>query len=506
LLAVIKGSGFAACASVAMGRIMTPAREQESSMTGLAFASAAELAELVACKGISPVELVEDVLDRVARSQPAVNAFITVCADEARAAAWEAEAAVMLGDPLPPLHGVPFAVKDLVNTAGVRTTFGSVALADNVPAEDSPSVARLKAAGAILIGKTTTPEFGHKCFTEAPLFGRTANPWDLTRTCGGSSGGAAASVAAGLTPIGIGTDGGGSSRIPAACCGVVGFKQTLGLVPHDLTPDGFGNQSHITPMTRTVMDTALMLRAMAGPDPRDPHSLGLAAPDFVAAARPEGNLQGMRIAWRPLLGNDRLDREVRAACQEALLALEALGAVIEQIDDEFRSTEPIWLVLTQSFWNARFRRHVGQFGNRMSDTLVRQMDTGAAHSAVALQEAMFERTRVFREIEGWFQQFDLVATPTLSRTALPIDHDFFEQIEVDGVRCGTVRQSWYPYTLPFNLSGSPAVTLPCGFAGDGLPIGLQLIGPHLGDAKLLRTAALYEAARPWSDKRPDIAG
>jgi aspartyl-tRNA(Asn)/glutamyl-tRNA(Gln) amidotransferase subunit A len=451
-------------------------------MSAFAFSSAVELAGLIAQKAISPVELVDAALERIEQSQPSLNAFITVCAEEARAAAWEAEAAMMLGDPLGPLHGVPFAVKDLVNTAGVRTTFGSVALADNVPAEDSPSVARLKAAGAILIGKTTTPEFGHKCFTEAPLFGRTANPWDLTRTCGGSS------------------------RIPAACCGVVGFKQTLGLVPHDLTPDGFGNQSHITPMTRTVMDTALMLRAMAGPDPRDPHSLGLAAPDFVAAARPEGNLQGMRIAWRPLLGNDRLDREVRAACQEALLALEALGAVIEQIDDEFRSTEPIWLVLTQSFWNARFRRHVGQFGNRMSDTLVRQMDTGAAHSAVALQEAMFERTRVFREIEGWFQQFDLVATPTLSRTALPIDHDFFEQIEVDGVRCGTVRQSWYPYTLPFNLSGSPAVTLPCGFAGDGLPIGLQLIGPHLGDAKLLRTAALYEAARPWSDKRPDIAG
>ncbi len=181
----------------------------------------------------------------------------------------------MRGDALGPLHGVPFAVKDLVNTAGVRTTFGSVALADNVPAADSPAVARLKAAGAILVGKTTTPEFGHKCFTEAPLFGRTANPWDLSRTCGGSSGGAAAAVAAGLGPIGIGTDGGGSSRIPAACCGVVGFKQTLGLVPHDLTPDGFGNQSHITPMTRTVDGH----RADAAGD-------GRAAPVRPARARP----------------------------------------------------------------------------------------------------------------------------------------------------------------------------------------------------------------------------
>src|SRR5579862_1564039 len=294
-------------------------------MAGLAFTSAAELAVLVANRGVSPVELVDDALARIDASQASLNTFITVCAEEAKAAAWEAEAAVMLGDPLPPLHGVPFAVKDLVNTAGVKTTFGSVALADNVPAADSPSVARLKAAGAILIGKTTTPEFGHKCFTEAPLFGCTVNPWDLSRACGRSSGGAAASVAAGLMPIGVGTDGGGSSRIPAACCGLVGFKQTLGLVPHDLTPDGFGNQSHITPMTRTVMDTALMLRAMAGPDRCDPHSLGLAVPDFVAAARPEGDLAGMRIAWRPLLGNSALAGEVRAACEAALRAFEEMG-------------------------------------------------------------------------------------------------------------------------------------------------------------------------------------
>jgi aspartyl-tRNA(Asn)/glutamyl-tRNA(Gln) amidotransferase subunit A len=471
-------------------------------MTDLAFTCAVELAAMVARREVSPIELVDDVLARIERSQPTLNAFITVAADEARATAWEAEAAVMLGDPLPPLHGVPFAVKDLVNTAGVRTTFGSIAFADNVPQADSPSVARLKAAGAILVGKTTTPEFGHKCFAEAPLFGRTANPWDLTRTCGGSSGGAAAAVAAGLGPIGIGTDGGGSSRIPAACCGIVGFKQTLGLVPHDMTPDGFGNQSHITPMTRTVMDTALMLQAMAGPDRCDPHSLGLAVPDFVAAARPEGDLAGLRIGWRPYLGNDKLAGEVRSACETALKACEALGAIVEPFEDDFASTEPIWLVLTQSFWNARFRRHVGQFGNRMSETLIRQMDTGAEHSAVALQQAMFERTRVFREIEGWFPRFDLVATPTLSRTALPIDHDFFKPIEIDGEVAGTVRQSWYPYTLPFNLSGSPAVTLPCGWAGDGLPMGLQLVGPHLGDARLLRVAALYEAVAPWADKRP----
>ncbi len=470
----------------------------------LAYTSAAELAALIARRAVSPVEIVDAVLGHIERAQPALNAFITVCGQEARAAAKGAEAAVMRGDTLGPLHGVPFAVKDLVNTKGVRTTFGSVALAENVPSADSPAVARLKAAGAILVGKTTTPEFGHKCFTEAPLFGRTANPWDLSRTCGGSSGGAAAAVASGLAPIGIGTDGGGSSRIPAACCGVVGFKQTLGLVPHDLTPDGFGNQSHITPMTRTIMDTALMLQAMAGPHPCDPHALGLPVPDFVGAARAEGDLKGVRIAWRPLLGNTMLAREVRKACERGLAALAALGAVVEPVNDDFASTEPIWLILTQSFWNARFRRYVAEFGPRMSETLLRQMDNGAGHSAVALQEAMFERTRVFRDIQGWFAHHDIVATPTLSRTALPIDHDFFAAIEIDGAPADTVRNAWYPYTLPFNLSGNPAVTLPCGFGADGLPIGLQLVGPHLGDARLLRAAALFETARPWAGERPQV--
>jgi aspartyl-tRNA(Asn)/glutamyl-tRNA(Gln) amidotransferase subunit A len=472
----------------------------------LAFTSAAELARLIAGRQVSPVEVVDGVLDRIERSQPVLNAFITVCAEAAPDAARAAEVAVVQGAPLGPLHGVPFAVKDLVNTGGVRTTFGSVALADNIPTAESPAVARLKAAGAILVGKTTTPEFGHKCFTEAPLFGRTANPWDLSRTPGGSSGGAAAAVAAGLAPIGIGTDGGGSSRIPAACCGVVGFKQTLGLVPHDLTPDGFGNQSHITPMTRTVMDSALMLQAMAGPDPCDPHALGLPAPDFVAAARPEGDLKGVRIAWRPLLGNTMLSAEVRAACERALAALAEFGAIVTPVDDEFASTEPIWLILTQSFWNARFRRYVAEFGPDMSKTLLRQMDNGAGHSAVALQEAMFERTRVFREIQGWFADYDIVATPTLSRTALPIDHDFFAAIEIDGQPAGTVRKAWYPYTLPFNLSGNPAVTLPRGRATDGLPIGLQLVGPHLGDARLMRAAALFEMARPWTQERPSVPG
>ena len=240
--------------------------------SSLSYRTAADLAQLIRRREISPVELTKATLARIERSQPVLNAFITVCHDQALVAARAAEAAIARNDPVGPLHGIPFSVKDLVNTQAVRTTYGSVIFRDHVPAADAVAVARLRAAGAILIGKTTTPEFGQKGITEAPLFGRTRNAWHSARTCGGSSGGAAVAVAAGLGAIAIGTDGGGSTRIPAACNGVVGFKQSLGLVPHDSAEDAFGNISYITPLARTVADTALMLETMAGPHPSDPHS------------------------------------------------------------------------------------------------------------------------------------------------------------------------------------------------------------------------------------------
>ncbi|MEJ0070272.1 MAG: amidase [Pseudomonadota bacterium] len=473
-------------------------------MSDAAFTPAAELAARIRRKELSPVELMRDTLARIDVLQPVLNCFITVCADQALEVAHTAEQAVMRGDVLGPLHGVPFSVKDLVNTAGVRTTFGSHVFEHNVPVADAVSVARLKDAGAILVGKTTTPEFGHKPFTDAPLFGRTRNAWSAERTSGGSSGGAAVAVAAGLGPLAVATDGGGSTRIPASCNGVVGFKQTLGLVPHDQTPDGFGNQAFITPMTRTVMDTALMLAAMAGPDRADPHSIGLAKADYVAAARPEGDLKGIRIAWRPRLGNLAIDREVLALCEAAVARLAALGAVVEPVADDFGNTEPTWLVLTHSFWNGRFGPYLAQHGNRMTPSLVRQIENGARYSAADLQQAMFARTAIYRQIQTWFDGYDLLVTPTLTRTALPIDGDLFEPIEIEGKKIDTARKAWYPYTHPFNLSGNPAVTLPCGFARDGLPVGFQIIGRLTEDATVLRAAALFEAAQPWADRRPTL--
>lgn len=462
------------------------------------------LARLIARKEVSPLELTRAILERIDRLQPTLNAFITVCHDSALAAARQAERAVMGGERLGPLHGVPYAVKDLVNTAGVRTTFGSLVYENNVPAEDAVAAARMKTAGGILLGKTTTPEFGHKSLTDAPLFGRSCNPWDLSRTCGGSSGGAAAAVAAGLGPIGIATDGGGSTRIPAACCGLVGLKQTLGTVPHSQVQDAFGNYTYVTPLSRTVMDTALQLAAMAGAHPSDPWSIGLLPQDFIAAARAEGDLKGRRILWSLTLGNTVVAGDVRAAFEAALRRFVELGAELVELTEPVPTMEPIWRVINHASWRARFGALIRDHGARMSPSLLRQVEVGAQWSAVDYQRAMFDRTAVFRRVQGWLEQNDVLVTPTLARTALPVDQDPFEPIEIDGTVVGELRGNLFPYTLPFNITGHPAMSLPCGFGADGLPIGLQIVGRMHDEPTVLRVGALYEATERWTERWPDL--
>ena len=470
----------------------------------ICYLPAVELASLIARREISPVEATRAVLERIDAWEPHINAFITVAGDQAMDAARAAEDAVMRGDDLGPIHGVPYSVKDLLNTAGARTTFGSYAFETNVPDADCVAVARLRAAGGVMIGKTTTPEFGHKPMTEAPLFGRTLNPWDRARTSGGSSGGAGAAVAAGLGPLAVGTDGGGSIRIPSACCGIVGMKQTLGVVPHDQSPDCFGILSYVGPMTRTVADAALMLSVMAGPHPSDVHSLGRDPGDLAAAGQAHGDLRGVRIAWRTHLGNERVDGETQELFEKAVQAFGDLGANLSVADEPFENTMAVWGPLTFSIWASRFGDLEKTLGDRMSDTLRRWMAQGRQASAIAVQDSMATRTALFRAVQAWFDNVDLVITPTLSRPAIAADHDPFEPIEIEGVAAGGPREAWYPYTHPFNLTGHPAITVPCGWTEAGLPVGLQIIGPWLGDAAVLRAAALFEAARPWHERRPEL--
>jgi aspartyl-tRNA(Asn)/glutamyl-tRNA(Gln) amidotransferase subunit A len=469
-------------------------------MTDLAFASAAELASMIRNREISPVEVMRTTLARIELSQPTLNAFITVAAEPAMEAAKAAEAAVMRGAPLGPLHGVPLAVKDLVPTTVIRTTWGSLIFKDHVPDADAEVVTRLKRAGAIVVGKTTTPEFGQQCLTEAPLFGRTRNAWRADRSSGGSSGGSAVAVAAGLVPIAVATDGGGSTRIPAACNGVVGFKQGLGLVPQEYAQDGFGNISYITPMTRTVYDTALMLDVMAGPDSRDPLTVARGKPEFITAA--EEPLRGLRIGWRARLGSTAAASEVLSACEAALEALAGLGVEITELTAPFENPERVWFVVNSAYRLAQFGHHLKQHRDIMCPTFVRQMDRIAGCSAAELYDAIFQRTRLYRQVQSWFDACDIVAMPTLSRSAVPIDQDFFGPIEIDGELVENIRAAWYPYTMPFNLTGNPAVSLPAGFDSAGMPLAIQLIAPVGADAALLRLATAFERACPWAHRRP----
>jgi aspartyl-tRNA(Asn)/glutamyl-tRNA(Gln) amidotransferase subunit A len=470
----------------------------------IAFTPASRLADLIRGKQVSAVEVMRATLARAEAVQASCNCFITLCPERALAEAAAADRALAQGGDLKPLHGVPFHVKDLVNTAGVRTTFASLMHEHNVPAHDAVCVARLRRAGAILIGKTTTPEFGHMPYTEAPLFGRTRNVWSAERTCGGSSGGAAVAVAAGAAPLAVATDAGGSTRIPAACNGVVGFKQSAGVIPHDMAPDAFANISSINPMTRTVADCALMLESMAGEHPSDPYSYGAPARGFIAAARPHGSLKGLRVAWRPLLANSVIDREVLDLCERAAIVLGELGATVEPMDDDLDPVEPAWFAYASAMWNARFAEQLPRWANRLSPTLVRQMELGKETTGAAVGQALLRRSALYRQVQGWFERFDVILTPTLTCTALPIEERLFEAIEIEGEPVDTVRRAWYPYTHPFNLTGHPAVSLPAGFHTDGLPVAIQLIGRRHEDWRLLRVAAHFEAVRDWGARRPAL--
>jgi aspartyl-tRNA(Asn)/glutamyl-tRNA(Gln) amidotransferase subunit A len=477
----------------------------ETMSDDLCLLSAAELRRRIGGKEISPLEVASAVLARAERLQPDLNCFITLCPDQALIQAKAAERRIMSGEPLRLLEGIPLTVKDIVNTRDVRTTFGAIPYADNVPDHDAVAVARLRAAGAILIGKTTTPEFGTKCLTDSPLFGRTRNAWSRERSSGGSSGGAAVAVASGIAPLAVATDGGGSTRIPAACNGVVGLKQSNGVIPHSQVQDAFGNQTYVTPMTRTVADTALMMQVMAGEDASDPWSIGIPATDYIGEALPRGDLRGKKVLFCLAPPGRKASADVAAAFSASLKTLETLGAELEEMQGDGFDVEPIWRAINHTVWRTRFERLAAEHQDQLSETFLKQLALAQKVSGADYQQAMFDRTTLFRRVQSALQRVDMLAMPTLSRTALPIEQDLFGTIDIDGEVFDDVRPNWFPWTMPFNMTGHPAVSIPCGFGADGLPIGLQLVGRFRGDAELLRACALFELAQNSLDRWPDTA-
>lgn len=465
----------------------------------LCFMQATEIAAAIRSKKLSSVEVVNAFLDRIERINPKLIAYCTLTADLARAEAKVAEGAVMRGDRLGALHGVPMSIKDLTDTKGVRTVYGSKIWEHHVPDQDAVMVTRLKEAGAIMLGKTNTPEFGHIGATHNPVFGISRNPWNTDRTPGGSSGGAGAAVAAGLSPLAEGSDGGGSIRIPGSFCGIYGLKPSFGRIPRGPgSRAGWEFLAHNGPMTRTVRDAALMLDVMAGPDDVDRWSLPAESAPYARAA--EGDMKGKHVAWSADLGYALVDPEVKEITTRAVKAFEELGCVVEEAHPDTGNPLRTFVDIISSEVYSAHVEELEKHGEVMTDTLVSFLKSGQKVTAQRYQDAMWERAVYSDKVFRFMKKYDFLVTPTLPVAAFKAGDA--SPKEISGVKVGTI--DWIYFTMPFNLTGQPAATVPCGWTKEGLPVGLQIVGHRYDDAGVLRASACFEAARPWAHRRPPI--
>lgn len=463
----------------------------------LCFMTAADLVKAYAARRLSPVEVTQALLMRLDALNPKLNAYNLIDGASALEDAKASETRWRAGKPLSPVDGVPASIKDIILTRGWPTLRGSKTVDEKQDwAEDAPVTARLREAGCVILGKTTSPEFGWKGVTDSPRTGITRNPWNPDLTPGGSSGGASAQVAAGLGQFAVGTDGGGSIRIPAGFTGIVGLKPSFGRVPAaPLSP--FGTVAHLGPMTRTVLDAALMLREMARPDARDWHALPWSDTDYTANLGQ--GVKGMKIAYSPTLGFAKVDPEIAAAVDAAAKQYAALGAIVEQVDPGF--ADPVEIFHAHWF--------TGAFNATMALTpeqkklldpgLVKTAEGGAAVTMKQYLEAANARGKLGVLMRQFHEKYDLLLTPSLA--VLP-----FTAGRLAPENMGDAYwTAWTPFTYPFNLTQQPAISIPCGFSKSGLPIGLQLVGPMHREDMVLRGAAAYEAATDWHTKRPIIA-
>ena len=460
-----------------------------------AYTPALELRRAIAAREVSPTEVMRRCLERQAALEPTLNCFVTLTPEEALGAAERAEKAVMAGEPLGALHGIPISVKDLIAMGRIRQTFGSRTLASNIASADAPAVERIKAAGACIIGKTTTTEFGCKGGGPSPLTGTTHNPWDLSKTPGGSSLGAASSVAAGITPFALGTDGGGSIRLPSSFSGLFGIKAQFGRVPvfpASATP----TLAHVGPLARSVRDAALLLGVISGPDRRDPFSVAGAVPDYLAAC--DLPVLGMRIAWAPTLGYARPTPEVLQACEAAVKRLEGLGCEIVVWDD-LAGEDPIdlWMAEFYAGVGTRLKTAMRETRDQLDPAVARMLAPALHQSLEDYYGKVFRRYDLREKVRARFESIDLLLTPTTPCTAFDANADAPAGSEDNII-------AWMAYTYPFNLTGQPAASVPAGFTTAGLPVGLQMVAKINHEVDIFRAAAALESAQPWAPFRPPL--
>src|SRR5215467_11664677 len=468
----------------------------------ICFVSAADLKYLYRARKVSPLEVMQAVLARIDTVNPAVNAFVTVAREAALTAARRATR--MLGrksTTLGPLHGVPVSIKDLYATKGIRTTWGSLIYKDHVPDEDDLVVQRLKAAGAIVIGKTNSPEFGAGGNTFNAVFGATRNPWNPALSCGGSSGGAAVGVATGMGPLAQGSDLGGSLRVPASFCGVVGFRTTPGLVPSHPRALVWDTLGVAGPIARTVGDIALMLAAMAGPDDRNPLSYEVDATQFTRAVnRP--SIKGWRVAWTPdLNGLLPVDEEVRRVAEDAVTVFRKLGARVEaacpafsEVPDIIRGTRALTMV-------ALHADKLPQWREQMQKDLVSDVERGLGLTTRDIARSELLRSALWQRVRTFMASRDLLVLPTVALKPFPVEQPY--PTEINGKPLDNYFQ-WFSLTYAITLTGLPAISVPCGFTRSGLPVGLQIVGRRRQEAAVLRAAAAFEAATRWAAHIPPV--
>ncbi len=469
--------------------------------TELCFLPAVELARLIRSREVSALEVTQAHLAQIERVNPQVNAIVTLLPERALSGAREIDTRLSQGDDPGPLAGLPVAHKDLAATRGVRTTFGSPIFKDFVPDVDSIVVQRLAAAGAVMVGKTNTPEFGAGSQTFNPVFGATRNPYDLGKTCGGSSGGAAAALACGMIPIADGSDLGGSLRNPASFCNVVGLRPSAGRVPNWPSFSGWFSLSVAGPMARTVPDSALMLSAIAGPDTRSP--ISIEEPGGRFAAPLERDFRGVRIAWCRDFGGLPFEPEVLQVTASGRKILEDLGCVVEDATPEFGEADEIFRVLRA--WN--FELSHGELYKTkrglMKDTVVWNIEEGIRLSGPQVGAAERKRTELFHRMRQFMENYEFLAAPVAQ--VLPFDVSQPYVTRIAGCELDTYID-WMKSCYWVSVTGQPAASVPCGFSAGGLPVGLQIVGRHRDDFGVLQLAHAFEQASGCWRRRPPIAG
>jgi aspartyl-tRNA(Asn)/glutamyl-tRNA(Gln) amidotransferase subunit A len=470
----------------------------------LQHAPAHRIAAAVRRRELSPVEVVRAALDRIAAVNPAVNAFVALCPEQALADAEALARRLAAGDDVGPLAGLPLGVKDLEDAAGLPTTFGSLPFKEHRPACDSVQVARLKAAGAIVVGKTNTPEFGYTAFTKNLLFGVTRNPWDLERTPGGSSGGSAAAIAAGMVPLATGSDGGGSIRIPACYVGAFGLKPSFGRIPTGARTPGTPMSSWIDtvcygPITRSVRDAALYLDAAAGPDPSDPDSLP--APTCSYAATLADLPAALPIAVSKTLGYAAVQPDVWREVEAAVAVFRALGHRVEMIDDALPDVGVEWALVAAAEDYALLAPLLEAHRDQWGRSYLAGLERGREVTPEFIGRAQRKRALLHARLTHIFDRYALLLTPTLPTEAFAAGGPFPGAI--DGRPLANALGA-VAFTYPFNFSGHPAASVRAGFTDAGLPAGLQIVGPRHRDDLVLQAAYAYEEARPWNDRWPAL--